>query len=423
MSIQAYWPISPYLVLSTGTSIGYEYYLEGDANANGRNGLIIDGINENAASRFDVDFSLSNNAIITLSNSFSANIGEVSTQTGNEQRQNQPLRIFQSVSSLRYAQRLNPNTTLSSAYTFSNTFTKDVATPTSTNPFIRLTGIIDPNANELTVISENGEIERNIEKQDVQNHMVSGYIGKQLNDYLTLTLQGSISNAIRVTEFTDKYTDIRRATRIIDLETNTIESEQVETLDDVTAAGELERSEDQYQLGPRISYRSKSGLSTSAYLAVKHLSNDNGDGSGTQDDELTALVFESSVSFAIGSYSTNTFNFSHSQEPSGATITNVGAIGEIAPVNFQEENRFAYELNYLLNDHLTIDLAYELSQIKESGGGNQFSRETASIRIPFQLNARTTVSTNYAYSKVFGSDFDEFNYDRHSFEITFRLNF
>lgn len=354
LSIQAYWPISPYLAFSTGTSIGYEYYLEGDAN--GRDGLIIGGIN-NETSRFDVDLSLSNDAIITLSNTFSANIASASVQTNNQQRQDQPFRQFTSVSSLRYAQRLTPNSRASFGYSFTDTFTQDVNEETTSN---------------------NNSI-------DSQAHSLFAELGTQINDSLMLSLQSNLSS----TEYDEDFRN--------DFE--------------------------QYQLGPRVTYVSESGLSTSVYVAINRLEFDNTNNPATQDNESSSLIFESSINFTTGNYLNHALGLSYLQQPSQATTANPGTPGDAIPANFQEETGFTYRLNYLLNDQLNVGLSYGLSLIEESDGGNEYNRETISVEVPFQLNTRTTISTRYSYSRVFGSEFAQFNYDQHRIEMNFQLNF
>ncbi len=358
LSIQAYWPVSPYLTLSTGTSIGYEYYLEGDAN--GRDGLIIGGINENATSRFDVDFSLSNDAIITFSNTFSANIASASIQTNDEQnnaqRQDQPFRQFNSVSSLRYAQRLTPDTRASLGYSYTNTFSQDVTTETA-------------NSNSI----------------DSQAHSLFAELGTQVNDSLTLSLQSNLSSTVYDEDFRNDF--------------------------------------EQYQLGPRVTFISESGLNTSIYLAVNRLEFDTTNSPTTQENESSSLIFESSVNFTTGNYLNHALGLSYLQQPSQATTANPGIPGDAIPANFQEETSFTYRINYLLNERLNVGLSYGLSRIEESDGGNEFSRETISVGVPFQLNARTTVSTRYSYFRVFGSEFAEFNYDQHRVEMNFQLNF
>ena len=325
MSIQAYWPISPYLVLSTGTTIGYEHYLEGDIN--GRDGLIIGDINEDATSRFDIDFNLSNEAIITLSNSFSANIASASIQTNdrqnNAQRQDQPFRRFSSVSSLQYAQRLNANTRVSFGYSFTDIFSRDVTTETAIN-------------NSL----------------DSQAHSLFTELGTQINDSLIFSLQSNLSSTIYTEDFRNDF--------------------------------------EQYKLGPRVTYISESGLNTSIYLAFNHLAFDNTSSPTTQENESSSLIFQSSVNFTTGNYLNHSLGLSYLQKPSQATTANPETPGETIPANFQEETDFTYRLNYLLNKRLNLSLSYGLSQIEESDGGNQFSRETISARIPFQLNERGT---------------------------------
>ena len=359
IAIQAYWPISPYLVFSTGTEIGYEYYFVGEGD--GRDGLTIGGIDENATSRIDFDLSLSNDAIITFSNTFSANIASASFQTENQQRQNQPFREFNNTHSLRYAQRLTTNTRTSFGYTFSNTFTRDVGTGTTSN-----------NTAAINTL-------------DNQEHSFFAELGKQLNDSLTISLQGNFSSTIYAEDF-------RNDSR-------------------------------QYQLGPRVTYISIAGMSTSVYLGVNRLEFDNTNSPVTQENESTNLTFESSVRFTTGNFLTHTFSFNYLQEPSQGTTANPGIPGETIPANFQEETNFNYRLNYRLSERLNVSLFYELRHIKESDGGNQYSEETISAGLPFQLNTRITISTNYTYSKTFGSEFDEFNYDRHLVDITFRFDF
>jgi hypothetical protein len=359
MFIDAYWPISPYLQFSTGTNIGYEYFLEGEGN--GRDGLIIGGINENAASRFDVDLSLSNDAIITASNSFSANIASASIQNNAGQREDQPFRRFVSVSSLRYAQRITPQTRISLDYSFNDTFTRSATT----------------NNDESTNTALNDAL-------DSQTHSVFGEIGSQINDSIILSIIGNVS--------------------------------------DTQYSVELRNDNRQYRIGPRITYISDSGLTSSVQIAFDQLDFDTTNSPAAQDNQSTTLNFESSVSFLQRNFLSHSFSLNYLQEPSNATTANPGASGDAIPANFQERTTFAYNLNYPLNERLNVRLSYQINQIKESDGGNQFKNETISFGLPFQLNTRTLISARYTYSKVSGSEFTEFNHDQNLVEITFRLN-
>jgi predicted porin len=141
-----------------------------------------------------------------------------------------------------------------------------------------------------------------------------------------------------------------------------------------------------------------------------------------QDNQSTTLNFESSVSFLQRNFLSHSFSLNYLQEPSNATTANPGASGDAIPANFQERTTFAYNLNYPLNERLNVRLSYQINQIKESDGGNQFKNETISFGLPFQLNTRTLISARYTYSKVSGSEFTEFNHDQNLVEITFRLN-
>jgi hypothetical protein len=359
MFIDAYWPISPYLQFSTGTSIGYEYYLEGESNAEG--GPVVGGLDENAASRFDVDLSLSNDAIITAANSFSANIASASIQNDAGQREDQPFRRFVSVSSLQYAQRITPQTRISFDYSFSDTFTRSA---TANN---------DEGSN--TAINDSF---------DSQTHSVFGEIGSQINDSIILSLIGNVS--------------------------------------DTQYSVELRNDNRQYRIGPRITYISDSGLTSSVQIAFDQLDFDTTNSPAAQDNQSTTLNFESSVSFLQRNFLSHRFSLGYLQEPSLATTANPVASGDAIPVNFQERTTFAYNLSYPLTEQLDVRLLYRLERIKESDEGNQYSRQEISVGLPFQLNTRTSVSARYTYSKVSGSEFTEFNYDQHLVEITFRLN-
>lgn len=363
MSIQAYWPLSPYLTLSTGTNIGYQYFSEGE----GRNGLTIGGVNENATSRFGVDFSLSNDAIITFSNSFSANIASVSIQTNdgqnNARRQDQPFRRFNSISSLRYAQRLTPQTRASCGYSLRNTFAREITTNNGT---------------------DNMGADSSI---DNQTHRFFTELGTQLNDSLTLSLLGNFSSTIYTEEF-------RNDSR-------------------------------QYQSGPRITYISEAGLNASVSMLVNQLEFDNTNSPDTRENKSTFLNVEGSISFSMGNFLTHNLRLNSEKRSSLATISNPQDPTQTIPANSQEETSFTYRFSYLLAERSRFSLSYQLSQIKESDSGNQYSRQTITVDLPFQfqLNTRTTVSTLYNYSQFSGSEFAEFNYDQHRIEVNFQLNF
>ena len=359
LSIEAYWPISTYVIISTGITIGYEFYLTGNVDSNG---LTISGIDEFATSNFDVDFVLRDDSVITLSNEFSVNIASASIQItdeqNNQQRQEQPFRSFNSVSLLEYTQVLTPITATSFGYIFANTFTRDVTT----------------NANTAF----NNSL-------DSQTHSLFAELETQINNALELSLQGTLSSTTYSEDFRNDF--------------------------------------EQYEFGPRITYVSESGLSTSVYLGINFLEFDNTNSPVTQDNESQGLIFESFVSFATGNYLNHVLGLNYKRTPSQATTANPENLEEAIPANFQDVTRVTYRLNYLIRKRMNVILFYGLSQIKESDGGNQFFRETISARIPFQLNERTTIATDYTYSNVFGSEFNEFNNQRHLVEVTFRLNF
>jgi len=119
LTVDMYWPISPSLELSTGIDVGYDFYLEGE----GEDGFTVSGLDDSAAS-VDLDVYLSNDAILTLSNAFSANIDSVSIQTSNRQASAQSYRRFENSSAVRYAQRLTPHTRFNSDYSFGYTFSE-----------------------------------------------------------------------------------------------------------------------------------------------------------------------------------------------------------------------------------------------------------------------------------------------------------
>ncbi len=359
ISIDAYWPISPYLQFSTGTSIGYEYFFAGESNA--QDGLIIGGINENATSRFDFDIGLSNDALITISNSFSANIASASFQNNAGQRQDQPFREFNSTTSLRYAQRLTPQTRFSSSYSFNNTFTKGV---TNNNDTAVNTAVND--------------------SLDSQTHSVFGEVSTQINNSLILGLEGNISDM----QYSEKLRNDNR----------------------------------QYRIGPRITYISESGLTSSVYVALDQLDFDTSNNPVAQDNQSTTLTFQSSINFVQRNLLSHSFSFNHSQEPSNATTSSANTPGSAIPANFQENTNFTYNLGYPLNERLNFRLSYMLRKISESDGGNEYYNETISLGFPFRLNVRTSLSTSYTYFKTFGSEFTEFNYDQHQVLITFRFD-
>ena len=359
ITIDAYWPISPYLQFSTGTSIGYEYFFEAGGNA--QDGLVIGGINENATSRFDFDINLGNDALITASNSFSANIASASFQNNAGQRQDQPFRQFSSTNSIRYAQRLTPQTRVSTSYSFNNTFTRDVT-----------------NSNDAAV---NTAINNSL---DSQTHSISGEVSTQINNSLILGLEGNVSDM----QYSEKLRNDNR----------------------------------QYRIGPRITYISESSLTSSVYVAFDQLNFDTTNNPAAQDNQSTTLTFQSSINFIQRNRLSHSFSLNHLQEPSNATTSNASVLESAIPVNFQKNTNFAYNLGYPLNKRLNVRLSYMLGKISESDGGNEYYEETISLRSPFRLNTRTSLSTSYTYFKKFGSKFTEFNYDQHLIEITFQLN-
>lgn len=352
--IDAYWPISPYLQFSTGTSIGYEIFLEGEGNA--EDGLVIGGLDESATTRLDFDIMLSNDAIITASNSFSANIASASSQNDAGQRQDQPFRRFSSTTSLRYAQRVTPKTRTSFGYSFTDVFTKNVTNDNLIN-------------NSL----------------DSQTHTAFGEVGTQLNNFLILSLQGNAADT--------QYSEA------------------------------LRNDYKQYQIGPRITYISDSGLTSSVYVAFNQLDFDTTNNPAANDNQSSSIIFQSSLNFMQRNRLSHFLGLNYLQEPSNATTANPGSTGDTIPSNFQDRTEFSYGLGYPLTERLNIRLSYGLGQIKESDGGNEYYRETVSAGFPLQLNARTSISTSYTYFNVFGSEFDEFNHDQHLVEMTFRLNF
>lgn len=360
MYIQAYIPISPYLVFSTGTNIGYQYYLKGD----GIDGLTIGGLDENATSSLNGEFRLSNDSIIFFSNTISSYITSASFQTDDRQRQEQPFREFNSTSSLGYAKRLTPYTRFNSRYSFENIFTRGTTTGNTTT---------DTTSSNLL---------------DRQVHEFSSEINTQLNESLTIGLNGSASMAIYAEEFRNNFME--------------------------------------YRLTPSITYVSKTGLTrASLSLPVNNLIFDNTNSSTTQDNKRTGLNLEGSFNVIQGNFLTHSLVLRRELTSSNATTFNPANPGEIIPVNYQEETSLNYAFNYVLHRRLSIRLSYGFSRVKESDGGNPYFRETISARIPFQLqlNTRTTVSADYTYSQNSNSRFDESNYDRHLIQITCRFDF
>lgn len=359
--LDVYWPLNPYLQLFTGTSFGYEIFLEGESNNPARNGLIIGGINENAASQFDLDVNLGNNKIITASNAFSANIATVSVQNDARQRQDKPFRRFTNVSSLRFAQRLTPQTRVSLSYNFSDTFTKDA---------------IDENDETINQAVGNS--------LDQQTQTISGEISSQANDSLILSLQGNVSS----TEYSEKFRNDSR----------------------------------NYRISPQVIYVSNSGFTSSVYIALDQLDFDTTSDSEEQDNQSTQLTIQSSVSFVQSNLVSHTFGFSYGQNTSNATTFNPANPGETIPVNFETNTDFAYNLNYPLSEQLNIDLSYKFTKTEESNGGNQYYRETASVALPLQLTERASISARYRYLRTFGSEFQNFNNDQQIVEMSFQLN-
>ncbi|MFK7785169.1 MAG: hypothetical protein AB8B56_08635, partial [Crocinitomicaceae bacterium] len=256
---------------------------------------------------------------------------------------------------------LTPQTRASLSYNFSNTFTKDAT-----------------DGNDETANQAVGD------SLDQQTQTIFGEISSQVNDSLILSVLGNISS----TEYSE---EIRNDNR-------------------------------QYGIGPQITHVSKSGFTSSVYLAIDQLDFDTTNNPGAQDSQSTNLNLQSSISFIQSNFMSHTFSLNHQQEPSNATTSNQNDTGETIPANFQTSTIFGYNLNYPLNKQLNIGLSYSFGQIEESDGGNDYYQETVSLGLPYQLNARTSVSARYNYLRTFGSRFTEFNYDQHVVEISFRLD-
>ena len=362
--IQAYWPISPYIVLSTGAAVGYEYYLEG----NGRDGLIVRGYGEDSSSSFNLDISLSDDSVITFSNNFSANISSASTVTNDGQRQNQPFRRFTNTNSLRYEHRITPQTRISFDYGFRDIFARSVTVRDSS---------------EDTGLASSG----GLDSIESQRHKISGEISDQLTDSLTLSLTSDFSSTLYKEDFRNDF--------------------------------------DQFTSGPKITYNISPNITSFVQLAVNYLAADGTNSratTATTENKSLDLILRSVVTFTAGNYWAHGFFLYYLQEPSDA-ITFTAGSGEPIPVNFQEITFFVYQLNYLFYKNLNVSFYYLIERTIEAGDANRYKIEEISAELPFRPNERTVISARYTHSKIFGSRFEEFNSKRHRVEINFRLNF
>ena len=153
--VDMYWPISPTLELSTAVNLGYDFYLEGE----GEDGFTVSGT-DTTVSYLDLDLYLGENAMLTASNAFSANIASASIQTNTAERRDASYRRFENATSLRYAQLMTPYTRVNAAYTFSQTFSESAVLA---NP------------------------------DDYQQHALLSGFSTQLNEALTVSLLTSLS--------------------------------------------------------------------------------------------------------------------------------------------------------------------------------------------------------------------------------------
>jgi hypothetical protein len=171
ISMQMYWPISPYAQFSNSVSLGYEYFLKGEDIV--ENGLVIQDVDEGSRSTFNLDLALSNNSTITLSNSFFVNVTSFSNRNNNSgQAREEPFRRFNNVISVQYAQRLAPQLQTTFGFRFDDTFAKDVTTETSVGSSL-----------------------------DSQKHTFFGEISTQVSESLILSLLGSVTETLYDQEF------------------------------------------------------------------------------------------------------------------------------------------------------------------------------------------------------------------------------
>lgn len=178
-SVDAYWPLSPHLIISTGIDIGYDHYIDGE----GENGLTIGGLDDSVDAGFDVDLLLSDDSLITVSNSLNSTIDTVNTgATLARTQNNEPFRLFNYGINVDYSKRLTPYTRVKLGYAFGYKF----STTSQFDDVDRLSNGIN---SELAT-----QLNSNLEVGVEANFKTSESLGSAQNDFDQYQLIGRLTH-------------------------------------------------------------------------------------------------------------------------------------------------------------------------------------------------------------------------------------